>query len=150
MDPTKSHQAYEMFLNIRGQTISRMTPSQGIDSMLEFFQSERAVGCEAPMHDMLLYSWGTNDWGKGTHFELNITRQVILSPKGEDEDIWQLHLTFRFPPTPDLELLGMGERWCNSLSDIPSFREFVNSSPALRAVANRSDSKKEVYFECAG
>ncbi len=118
--------------------------------MLEYYQAERADGCEAEHHDMLLYQWGTYDWGQGKHFELDVTRQVIFGEDAEDEDIWQLPVTFRFAPTAEFNDLGSGNRWCESQRDIPIFREFINSSAPLKAVADRTDGKIEIAFECAG
>ena len=53
--------------------------------MLAFYASERCDGCVLEEDgDMLLFQWGTYNWGDSTHFELNITRQLM--PGGEDGD----------------------------------------------------------------
>ncbi len=150
MNPINALESFQIFLNRKSLSAKSMTPRQGVEAMLEFFQAERAEGCEAEHHDMLLYQWGTYDWGKGRHFELDITRQVIIREDAEDEDIWQLHVTFRFVPTKELEDLGSGNRWCESIGDVLSFREFINSAASLQAVADRTDGKIEIDFESAG
>jgi hypothetical protein len=48
---------------------------------------------------------GTYNWGKGEHFELNITRQLIRSGGDSDSDIFQLGLTLRFPPSDALRAI---------------------------------------------
>src|SRR5699024_7432681 len=50
--------------------------------------------------DMLLFQWGTYDWGHGRHFEVDLTRQVILpSPDPEDDPSYlQLRCSFLYPP----------------------------------------------------
>ena len=62
--------------------------------MLAFYGSVRFDDVDlAADGDMLLYQWGAYDWGEGESFEFDITRQLILGT-GEDEDIFQLSLTF--------------------------------------------------------
>lgn len=150
LNPTNALESFQIFLNRKSLSVKSMTPRQGVAAMLEFFQAERAEGCEAERHDMLLYQWGTYDWSKGRHFELDITRQVIIKEDAEDEDIWQLHLTFRFIPTKELNDLGNGSRWCESVGDVLGFREFINSSASLQTVGDRTDGKIVIDFECAG
>jgi hypothetical protein len=119
--------------------------------MLLFFERSRVSDCpiEHGAADMLLYQWGTYDWGSGERFELDITRQVIPLPDTPDPDILQLHLVFRFLPTPELRLAGSGNRWCESLGAVESFRNFVLGSAAYQAVASRSDGSVELLFEFA-
>ncbi len=150
MNPMKALESFRIFLKQKSLSAKSMTPRQGVEAMLDFFQTVRAEGCEAEHRDMLLYQWGTYDWGKGRHFEIDITRQVIMGEDAEDEDIWQLHVTFRFVPTKELNDLGSGNQWCESLGDVISFREFINISASLQAVADRTDGKIEIDFECAG
>jgi hypothetical protein len=150
MNPTNALKSFQIFLNRKRLSAKSMTPRQGVEAMLEFFQAERAEGCEAEHHDMLLYQWGTYDWGKGRHFEFDITRQVIIGEDTEDEGIWQLHVTFRFAPTKELNDLGKGNRWCESVGDVLGFREFINGSASLQTVGDRTDGKIIIDFECAG
>jgi hypothetical protein len=81
--------------------------------------------------DMLLFQWGTYDWGNGEFFDLNITRQVIVG----DESIRQLSLTFRYAPNQELTTLGCGNQWCYSTKGISIFGAFVKASPALKAIS---------------
>lgn len=65
------------------------------EMMAEFYHIHRAEDCEVDEDgDMLLYQWGTYDWGAGRWFEINITRQFIPSDGAEDE-ILQLSLTLK-------------------------------------------------------
>lgn len=105
--------------------------------MLDFFLTRRALGCDGNQSDMLLFQWGTYDWGSGTYFELNITRQFI-EPEGEGDDaISQLSLTFKYRETAALRVIGEGNRWCESLENVGEFRKFINESPALIATENQ-------------
>lgn len=47
---------------------------------------------------MLLFEWGTFDWGDGPRFEVDITRHFIFG-EGEDENIWQLWIKCQFAPS---------------------------------------------------
>jgi len=115
----------ERFLSPR--PLESLTPVEGIDLMLRFYAEQPADGLmDHEMADMLLFQWGTYHWSQGA-FELDITRQLMFG-NGEDEDIYQLSLTFRFAPTEELNQLTRGNRWCTSRADLEDFRHFVLSS----------------------
>ncbi|MFY7865683.1 hypothetical protein [Roseateles sp.] len=138
MTPIESRAAFESFLASHGASVSSCTPRQGVDLMFAFYQSEKPVGCDGLDGDMLLFQWGTYDWGKGRHFSLNITRQFIEKVLQDDAAISQLSLTFRFDPTVELEELGAGNRWCDGPSEFTLVRDFALSSVPLLAVADQS------------
>ena len=118
------------FLAARDQRVVGLSVPDGVDAMLAFYRDVRADGCDAARDgDMLLYQWGTYDWGQGRHFELDITRQLILADR-DDEEIWQLSLTFFFVPSSALHALHAGSRWCHSVEDCHDLRTFILSSPA--------------------
>src|SRR5262245_4806221 len=99
--------------------------------------------------DMLLFQWGTYDWGQGPRFELDMTRQFLVGP-GEDEDIWQLSLTYRFEPSEALRTLGAGNRWCHKLAELPEFDAYVEASPSYTKLARDPFASAELDYECAG
>jgi len=104
--------------------------------MFAFYQAVQAQGCEGPDADMLLFQWGTYDWGTGRHFSLNITRQFIEADLEDDDAISQLGLTFRFEPTAALEALGAGNRWCDGPTEFDIVKAFALSHPAMLAVGD--------------
>lgn len=115
--------------------------------MFDFYESAKPVGCDGPDSDMLLFQWGTYDWGTGRHFSLNITRQFIEENLQDDDAISQLSLTFRFEPTGELEAIGEGNRWCDGPTEFSIVREYALSSPALMAVADQPAAAVElVHF----
>lgn len=84
---------------------------------------------------MLLFEWGTYDWGEGESFELSLSRQFIeLDADGEDA-ISQLRLVFKYRPTPGLAALGEGNRWCDSHSQLQDFRQHLRGSAAYQRLA---------------
>lgn len=115
--------------------------------MFAFYQAEKPAGCDGPDGDMLLFQWGTYDWGTGRHFSLNITRQFIEDGLQDDDAISQLSLTFRFDPTVELEALGAGNRWCDGPSEFSIVRDSALSSVPFMAVADQSAAAVElVHF----
>ena len=120
-----------------GLSLDSLTPAAGVAAMLTYYADERAEGC--PFEDdgdMLLFEWGTHDWGEGPAFEVAITRQLIV-PDDENEEPRQLGLTFRFDP-PIGDGVREGNRWCRSPDELAKFRRFVTRSAALKAVAQQS------------
>ncbi len=127
--------------------MASLVPAEGIDLMLDFYRDERAEGgCLDDEGDMLLYQWGTDDWGEGEFFELDITRQFITGDE-EDDNIRQLSLTFKFPPDKELRRLAEGNRWCQTPDELKKFRAFVAKTPAYKAVGQHKPAKVELDFE---
>ena len=151
MKSAQAQREFERHLSKRGLEISRLTPGAGLDAMLSFYRDVRTDDADPEgQGDMLLYQWGAYNWGgQGKRFELDITRQLVTG-EGEDDDIWQLHLTFRFEPTAELQALGAGNRWCQSPDELDEFTRFVVAHPAKVAVENRSDASVELLYEQAG
>lgn len=137
---------FKRVLATRGTSVANVSVRDGVDAMLAFYWTTRADDCSVDNDgDMLLPQWGTYDRGKGRRFELDITRQFIRAG-GEDEAIWQLSLTFVFPPNA----LPSGNRWCRSPADVDDFAAFVRSHPAVAAASQAPPAKVELDFECAG
>lgn len=150
MNAKSVEKEFVRYLATRGEAFPKMTPSHAIDFVLSFYREVRAGGCDpAAGQDMLLFQWGTYDWGEGQHFEFDITRQFIFNG-GEDEDIWQFHVTFKFAPTKEFANFRSGHQWCKSLEHLPSFTRFVRDHPATAAVGSRTDGIGSLAYECAG
>lgn len=103
--------------------------------MIAFFVTIKPEGCDPNDGDMLLYQWGTYDWGQGKHFELDITRQFVEQEREDDDAISQLNITYKFEPTAQLEALGAGNRWCEGPAEIETMRAYIfSSSPYITVV----------------
>jgi len=131
----------------RGGALPALTVRTGVAEMLSFYESVSATGCTNDNSDMLLFQWGTHDWGDGTQFEINISRQFIESAAEDDDAISQLQLTFTFPPDKDTAALGDGNHWCKSRSEIQQFREFVFRNPAFLTKVDRDPPGVAVHHE---
>jgi hypothetical protein len=132
-------------LKAAGLSLDTLTAAAGVEAMLTYYAEERAEGCPFEADgDMLLFEWGTYDWGDGPAFEVAITRQLIVSAD-EDEEPRQLRLIFRFDPSIG-DAVGKSNKWCQSLGELVKFRRFVTQSAALKAVAQQSAESVELRF----
>jgi hypothetical protein len=83
MKPGDALRELERLLKARGATSSKVSVRDGIEAMLDFYRNTRADDCSLDDDgDMLLFQWGTSDWGKGPEFDLGITRQFIRGDGG--------------------------------------------------------------------
>jgi hypothetical protein len=133
----------------------------GFEAMLRYYEEERVDGCALDADgDMLLLQWGTNAWGGPERFELDLTRQIIWDDRGwisralngfrcDDPAIWQLSLTYQFPPVESLRGLGRGTHWCRNPASLESFRLLLRESAPVRIVAERLDGKRLLSFASA-
>ena len=147
MEARRVEDEFRRFLARQGTAPTWLSPATGIPSMLEFYAEVRAAECVLENNeDMLLFQWGTYDWGNGKHFEVDITRQVALPAQEEDQDLWQLSLTFRLPPKPHLSVLGSGNRWCQSPDQLAEFRRFIEGSSVFLASLSEQDWRVSLSF----
>lgn len=154
--PVNTLQAFRALLEERRLNENALSLRDGFEAMLDFYRDARASGCAAPDADMLLFQWGTYDrrflpraGETGEAFDFDLTRQLIPEG-GEDDDIWQLSLTFVFEPTGQLRALGRGNRWCHSLQELPEFREYVLGSPHFTVCSRHRIRRTFLEYQCAG
>ena len=137
MKPSESVAAFEDAIESGGSSLLELTPSVGIEHMLSFYETTFAEGCSGSSADMLLFEWGSYDWGEGESFELSITRQFIeVGVEGEPE-VSQLRLIFKYEPSSQVAAFGEGSRWCASQSELPDFKDHIRGTAAFRALAEQ-------------
>ena len=141
---------FESRLVERGLGNPPAKPALGVPEMLAFYREVRAADANMSGGDMLLFQWGTYDWGSGEMFELDITRQLIPKDAAYDDEIWQLSLTYSFPPDDKLRALQEGNEWASGIAELRDFEAFVVSHPAFDAVKDRTDGDAVVDYEIAG
>ncbi|SRR5258708_1558365 len=139
---------FESYLARRGESTAMLTPEAGLEAMLGFYRDVRPADSDL-RSDMLLAQWGTYRRGQGKNFIFDITRQLVSSP-GEDENIWQLSLTFKFPPNDELASLGKGNQWWYSQENLEDFAQFIKHAPVYLRARSRSDNMVELNYHCAG
>lgn len=87
--------------------------------------------------DLLLFQWGCYDWrdGKGERFNVDFLRQfTVYSRDGDYDHMEQLHCTFFFEPTPELQALGSDSEWSGRSLDV--WFAQVEELPAFTVPAN--------------
>lgn len=149
MDLTAVEERFRRRIDDANRDLATLDVVEGFDLMLSFYEEERAEGCEVGNDcDMLLYQWGAYDWGKGA-FEIDITRQLI-GPGGEDDDIFQLSLTFTFAPTNESRAVEKGNRWWSRPNEVELFRDFIHKSAAFQAVLDQAPQTVTLLGGAAG
>ena len=153
MNAHSARREFESIIDANTQSLASLTAEDGIALMLAFFRERRADDCPLDSAgDMLLFQWGTYDWGKGEFFEFDITRQFILDGEAEDENIWQLSLTFKYVATDTLFALGAGEEWCPSPRPraVDHFDSIIRCSDSFNVIREIDPAKTELDYECVG
>jgi hypothetical protein len=150
VNPRTLDQAFATFLSDAGGNLEA-SPDTGFRVLIDFYANVRADGCDLDAdQDMLLFQWGTYDWGEGEHFEIDLVRQVMMPDEEDDDAIWQLHLTYRYRASAEFALLGSGNRWCPSPSEASHFAGFVLSSLPVGQGIAVGGARPMITFECAG
>lgn len=134
MKPQDAEAAFIAYALDNGVDILNCTVREGFEQMIAFKRDEPAEGVVADDGDVLMYQWGTFDWGDSPHFLVELTRQFVESGVPEDDAISQLSLTFRFPSTPQLSDLGEGNRWFDQGEALQEIETEVRSHPGFVAV----------------
>lgn len=120
---------FHSFLTGRGIAVGEADAITTTVAMIDWYAAARADDT-LPLDqdgDMLALRWGTHDWGHGSWFEYDITRQLTVA-EGERKTIWQLSVTFRYEPSELTQLLRTGMRWCSSPANVKEFRQFVTGA----------------------
>lgn len=148
------------FISADNASLDSLSPLSAVELMAGFYAQVRADDC-ALEHDgdMLLFQWGTYDWGNGELFEYNITRQFILSPSleafnaeedyGDDGWIGQLALTLKYHPSAALRNVAAGNRWCAHPDELSDFVTFIQNCEATTQVAGQPIAVTELTFNNA-
>ena len=138
----------EKFITQTGKTTASLTPAEAVGVMLDFYRQVHIddVALEDSGGDMLLYQWGTYDWGQGRFFQCDITRQFIVADSDGDEGFRQLALTCFFQPSPAFDVLTKGNRWCRSADDLVGFEAFIRESGAYQAVGTLKPHKITIEY----
>ena len=123
-------------------------PDRLFSSALDLYEGVRIDGTALEEDgDMLLFQWGSYDWGQGRHFDLDLTRQAIPSGQ-EDPPILQLHCTYRYDPGQFADIVA-GNRWCSTPGGADEFRQFVLNSGALQRAKSHAHVSLEIWLDDA-
>jgi hypothetical protein len=138
--------AFEDHLRSLDLTVDDLDAPSAIKAMLTFYAGNRAEDvAPEPEGDMLLFQWASLKRRPGPGFEYNITRQLI-TPPGDEEDIWQLSLTLYFPPDSQNSQLGCGGRWHQAADHIDGFASYIDAHPATAYAATHRPARAELRW----
>jgi hypothetical protein len=142
MNTEDSKIEFENFIEQKGFVINKLMLADGMDLMLEYYKGIRVGNCPIDKNgDMLLFEWGTYNWGEGSFFQCDITRQFIVDGLEGDDAISQLSMRFYFIPNPEFDNLKSGGRWCESPDELFNFNLFINTNETYLLVAMRQPVK---------
>ncbi len=98
--------------------------------------------------DMLLFQWGTYDWGwgDGPMFDVSIVRQLKVADDPETEPR-QLNLRFRYELGAGAEAGAGASEWCESPDEVAELRRFVAGSAAMKAVDRSPPKQIQLWYE---
>ncbi|HET9395741.1 MAG TPA: hypothetical protein VFO36_06760 [Nitrospiraceae bacterium] len=144
MTPSDSSRLFQAWLADRSISLQGLSIPALVDAVLAFYESVLCSGLSSgPDSDMLLYQWGVYNWGEGEHFEFDLTRQFI---EQDDDGISQLHITAYFEPTDELRRVAPGNQWCEHVAKVNDLRQFIEASPAYRAVMGQGPQRVAVAW----
>lgn len=144
--------SFHRYLTQRSLDLQHLDATTGVARMLSWYETERVTDAISLDQDgdMLLLQWGTYDWGEGNWFEYNITRQVICSESGDDDEIWQLGLTLRYQTSEATASVGSGNRWCFNPAEAEDLRAYLEDSDAAALAARLEADQVDLSFGWAG
>lgn len=97
--------------------------------------------------DLLLFQYGIYDWGKGSFFEVDFTRQYYESfPETDDHSIFQQSFTFYFDPAKFSEVPSFNI-WSNDCADLQTFENAVTTSAGYMTARRYAPTKFETSIE---
>jgi hypothetical protein len=113
-----------------------------INISLELFREIKVKGLDSDEEDgdILLFQYGTYDWGKGKFFRFNITRQFI---KSNEDEPYQLSMTLFFDP---IECKSYN-CWSNNFDDLEQWVENIKGTEGYKIVKKMTGKKFEIFFE---
>ena len=110
-----------------------INPLTAVASILEFYENYKAAAeIINPDDDMLLFQYGTYDWGgKGRQFELNLTRQII---DANDEEYYQVKLTLYYKAA-DIGEIENYNLWSIDTESIKTWEETIVETNGFKRAA---------------
>jgi hypothetical protein len=145
--PSDSRDAFEAHVRKLGLTVSSLQPEDAVRLMGSFYIDQRAEGCRLEEQgDMLPYQWGTYTFDAPETFQLDLTRQFIEDVGEEDPDMSQLSLTIHYPPAPQFQALGSGNKWCEHPNRLTEFESFIRTSEAFRESAKGRPTRVSLHW----
>ena len=147
MKPSDSESTLARFFARSNVFPSAFTVREMVEVVIDFYRSQRASELErGPETDMLLFQWGTYDWGDGSIFSVDIVRQFTSRQLFADPVLSQLYVTATFEPG-EFSDLSSSHFWCYSVNEFAEFHERILATSAYRRTADLRPRKSEILWE---
>ena len=118
-----------------------------IDQQLTFYKKIRAKNVSYENDgDMILFQWGTYDWGEGKYFQFDIARQFIETDKNGDDAISQFHTILFYDPNSIGEEI-QGNKWFNNYKNTDEIKIFILQSDIYERIKSLKPIKREISWE---
>jgi hypothetical protein len=137
----KVENTYEKWIEKNFNNGQLSSADEIINVSLTLFQEIKIKGIAgAEDGDMLLFQYGTYDWGKGRFFEFNITRQFI---KQNEDEPYQLSMTLFFEPIECKSYTC----WSNNFDDLGKWVENIKETEGYKLVKHLACKNFEIFLE---
>lgn len=109
---------------------------------VEFTEVDRADDGE-----MLLFEYGTYDWGEGRFFEVGFTRQFYqFFADAEDHEVIQQSFTFYFEPER-FQHIESFDLWSNAAATLAEYEKAIVGSEGYLEALRRRPERFEISIE---
>lgn len=132
MDEDRAEEALRSFLEGKGVNLASLSPQSFLPVFICYYREVEFPELDRLQdQDMLLFQYGTYDWGDGRFFEIDFTRQFYeFETTTEDHEIHQQSVTFYYEPRA-FEKIESFNAWSNEFSDLTGFEEVIAKSIGL-------------------
>jgi hypothetical protein len=89
---------------------------------------------------MLLFEYGTFDWGKGNFFEFGISRFIF---KRNEDELYQLSMTLYFEP---IDIKRYDGCWNHDFDNLEKWKENIEETEGYKLFKCIASKKFEIRF----
>ena len=133
--------AFNSFGDGKGIKVDSLSLSDFPRLLIDYYQDVEFTEVDrADNGDMLLFQYGTYDWGDGRYFEIGFTRQFYqIFGDAADHEVIQQSFTFYFDPER-FQHIGSFDLWSNAAATLALYEKAIASSQGYRqALGHRAE-----------
>lgn len=142
--------SFKNYLKDRRVKEKDITLESLMDLVLAYFQEVQFESADIENDgDMMLFEYGTYDWGQGKFFQIGLTRQLIEMHEDDEEQedhMYQLRVTLFYNPT-EFETVGDFNKWSSTCSSLNDFKDVIINSAGYQAALNRNPVRLEIITD---
>lgn len=142
--------SFKNYLKDQGVKEKDITLESLMDLVLAYFQEVQFESADIENDgDMLLFEYGTYDWGQGKFFQIGLTRQLIEMHDDDEEQedhMYQLQVTLFYNPS-EFDSLPAFNKWSNEFSDLNDFKNMIVNSAGYQAALSKTPNRLEIITD---